>query len=136
MADSVSKTAALSSPPTKKAKSSAAGGGDDVFDVVRVNACSSVGLACRLGSTEWLKQLLAAGAPTDVRDNRGWTAVHEAAYSNHVDCLRLVLGSFVLCPLLFSPGPQAEAKSTTRGCVRKFVSPPPPLSRSRGELEG
>ncbi len=39
---------------------------------------------------------------------------------------------------VFSPGPQAEAKSTTRGCVRRCVSlfPPPPLSRSREELEG
>uniref|UniRef100_A0A914XV37 Uncharacterized protein n=1 Tax=Plectus sambesii TaxID=2011161 RepID=A0A914XV37_9BILA len=56
-----------------------------------LNRCSNVGLACRVGDCESLRRLLESGAPADVRDNRGWYPVHEAAYGLHADCINLLI---------------------------------------------
>ena len=76
------------------------------FDYARIERCSSVGIACRLGLHEQLVRLLAdgnvlqlpqennadiSGAEIVVRDNRGWTGAHEAAFSGHGDCLATLL---------------------------------------------
>jgi ankyrin repeat/SOCS box protein 3 len=56
-----------------------------------IPACSNVGLACRLGDVDTVTRLIAAGAPVDVADNRGWLPIHEAVYSLHKECARIVL---------------------------------------------
>ena len=38
-----------------------------------------------------LRKLLKKGRSIDVADNRGWMPIHEAAYHNSVECLRLLI---------------------------------------------
>uniref|UniRef100_A0A8C7WXQ3 Ankyrin repeat and SOCS box containing 3 n=1 Tax=Oryzias sinensis TaxID=183150 RepID=A0A8C7WXQ3_9TELE len=63
-----------------------AGGGhlNDFFSGMDFTACyadtvSSVAAAARAGRAGRLRALLGGGCPIDSRDNRGWTALHEAA---------------------------------------------------------
>ncbi|GAB6019564.1 hypothetical protein CHUAL_001137 [Chamberlinius hualienensis] len=51
---------------------------------------SSVADACRKGDTETLKVLLSM-YPLDLRDNRGWIPLHEAAANNRLECLKILL---------------------------------------------
>ncbi|XP_066468012.1 ankyrin repeat and SOCS box protein 3 isoform X2 [Tiliqua scincoides] len=53
--------------------------------------CSAVGLAAREGDATRLKKLIKQGYSVDVRDNRGWMAIHEAAFHNRSECLKLLL---------------------------------------------
>lgn len=53
--------------------------------------CSAVGLAARDGDATYLKKLIKQGYSVDVRDNRGWMAIHEAAFHNRSECLKLLL---------------------------------------------
>ncbi|XP_077190522.1 ankyrin repeat and SOCS box protein 3 isoform X2 [Paroedura picta] len=53
--------------------------------------CSAVGLAAREGNVKHLKKLIKQGYSVDVPDNRGWMAIHEAAFYNKSDCLKLLL---------------------------------------------
>lgn len=53
--------------------------------------CSAVGLTAREGNVKHLKKLIKQGYSVDVRDNRGWMAIHEAAFYNKSDCLKLLL---------------------------------------------
>ncbi|XP_054842458.1 ankyrin repeat and SOCS box protein 3 [Eublepharis macularius] len=55
--------------------------------------CSAVGLAAREGNVKCLKKLIKQGYSVDVPDNRGWMAIHEAAFYNKSDCLKLLLGA-------------------------------------------
>ncbi|XP_006873616.1 PREDICTED: ankyrin repeat and SOCS box protein 3 [Chrysochloris asiatica] len=57
------------------------------------NTCSAVGLAAREGNVKVLRKLLKKGCSVDVADNRGWMPIHEAAYHNSVECLRLLIHS-------------------------------------------
>ncbi|XP_078005643.1 ankyrin repeat and SOCS box protein 3 isoform X4 [Phascolarctos cinereus] len=57
------------------------------------DTCSAVGLAAREGNVKTLRKLLKKGCSVDVADNRGWMPIHEAAYHNSVECLRLLIRS-------------------------------------------
>ncbi|XP_061162485.1 ankyrin repeat and SOCS box protein 3-like [Saccostrea echinata] len=61
------------------------------FSEAYSETCSSVGLAARLGDLVSLQNLIWQGKPYDVRDNRGWTAIHEAAYAGNSGCLEFLL---------------------------------------------
>lgn len=53
--------------------------------------CSAVGLAAREGNIKLLKKLIKKGYSIDVPDNRGWMAIHEAAFQNKNECLKLLI---------------------------------------------
>ncbi|XP_033000968.1 ankyrin repeat and SOCS box protein 3 isoform X3 [Lacerta agilis] len=53
--------------------------------------CSAVGLAAREGNAKQLKKLIKQGYSVDVPDNRGWMAIHEAAFHNAAECLKLLI---------------------------------------------
>uniref|UniRef100_F6X8R1 Ankyrin repeat and SOCS box protein 3 n=1 Tax=Equus caballus TaxID=9796 RepID=F6X8R1_HORSE len=55
------------------------------------DTCSTVGLAAREGNLKVLRKLLKKGHSVDVADNRGWMPIHEAAYHNSVECLRMLI---------------------------------------------
>ncbi|XP_075856878.1 ankyrin repeat and SOCS box protein 3 isoform X5 [Microcebus murinus] len=55
------------------------------------DTCSTVGLAAREGNVKVLRKLLRKGRSIDVADNRGWMPIHEAAYHNSVECLRMLI---------------------------------------------
>ncbi|MBZ3880416.1 Ankyrin repeat and SOCS box protein 3 [Sciurus carolinensis] len=55
------------------------------------DTCSTVGLAAREGNVKILRKLLKKGRSIDVADNRGWMPIHEAAYHNSVECLRMLI---------------------------------------------
>ncbi|XP_077628482.1 ankyrin repeat and SOCS box protein 3 isoform X2 [Crocuta crocuta] len=55
--------------------------------------CSTVGLAAREGNVKVLRKLLRKGHSVDVADNRGWMPIHEAAYHNSVECLRMLINA-------------------------------------------
>ncbi|XP_007475347.1 ankyrin repeat and SOCS box protein 3 isoform X2 [Monodelphis domestica] len=57
------------------------------------DTCSAIGLAVREGNVKTLRKLLKKGYSVDVADNRGWMPIHEAAYHNSVECLRLLIRS-------------------------------------------
>lgn len=50
-----------------------------------------VGLAAREGNVKVLRKLLKKGLSVDVADNRGWMPIHEAAYHNSIECLRMLI---------------------------------------------
>ncbi|PSN48739.1 hypothetical protein C0J52_08914 [Blattella germanica] len=54
-------------------------------------ALSQLGYAARMGDTFNVCKLLKQNRRIDIADNRGWNAIHEAAYGGHVDCLELLL---------------------------------------------
>ncbi|XP_023388639.1 ankyrin repeat and SOCS box protein 3 isoform X2 [Pteropus medius] len=55
------------------------------------DTCSMVGLAAREGNVKILRKLLKKGCSIDVADNRGWMPIHEAAYHNSIECLRMLI---------------------------------------------
>ncbi|XP_058134543.1 ankyrin repeat and SOCS box protein 3 isoform X3 [Dasypus novemcinctus] len=55
------------------------------------DTCSAVGLAARQGNVKVLRKLLKKGRSVDVADNRGWMPIHEAAYHNSIECLRMLI---------------------------------------------
>ncbi|XP_019517631.1 PREDICTED: ankyrin repeat and SOCS box protein 3 [Hipposideros armiger] len=55
------------------------------------DTCSTVGLAAREGNVKVLRKLLKKGRSIDVADNRGWMPIHEAAYHNSIECLRMLI---------------------------------------------
>ncbi|KAB0366219.1 hypothetical protein FD754_010375 [Muntiacus muntjak] len=61
------------------------------FTEAYADTCSTVGLAAREGNVKVLRKLLKKGRSIDVADNRGWMPIHEAAYHNSVECMRLLI---------------------------------------------
>ncbi|XP_036118049.1 ankyrin repeat and SOCS box protein 3 isoform X2 [Molossus molossus] len=59
------------------------------------DTCSTVGLAAREGNVKVLRKLLKKGRSVDVADNRGWMPIHEAAYHNSIECLRMLIHAAV-----------------------------------------
>lgn len=59
-------------------------------DYNRVAHTVTVGVACRLGHTELVRQLLVAGHGT-FPDDRNWWPIHEAAYGLHYECCKLLI---------------------------------------------
>lgn len=57
------------------------------------DTCSAVALAVRKGECRLLRRLLRKGHSVDVKDNRGWNALHEAAAAGHAQCVRLLLSA-------------------------------------------
>lgn len=55
------------------------------------DSCSPVGAAAREGDCELLYRLIQEGKPMDVRDNRGWSPLHEAAAHNSAKCMKVLL---------------------------------------------
>ncbi|XP_008580826.1 PREDICTED: ankyrin repeat and SOCS box protein 3 isoform X2 [Galeopterus variegatus] len=55
------------------------------------DTCSTVGLAAREGNVKVLRKLLKKGRSVNVADNRGWMPIHEAAYHNSIECLRMII---------------------------------------------
>nr|XP_033794439.1 ankyrin repeat and SOCS box protein 3 [Geotrypetes seraphini] len=56
-----------------------------------LDTCSAVGLAARKGDAKHLQKLIKQGRSIDVRDNRGWMPIHEAAFHDSSKCLRLLI---------------------------------------------
>ncbi|XP_072031055.1 dynein axonemal heavy chain 12-like [Amphiura filiformis] len=53
--------------------------------------CSSVGHAARIGNVSALTKLIQSGSSVDVKDNRGWTPLHEAAAHGQLKCVQLLI---------------------------------------------
>ncbi|XP_062979899.1 ankyrin repeat and SOCS box protein 3 [Elgaria multicarinata webbii] len=83
--------------------------------------CSAVGLAAREGNAKLLKKLIKRGYSVDVPDNRGWMPIHEAAFHNASECLKLLIHA--------APSDNYIRSKTFEG------SCPIHLSASRGSLE-
>lgn len=47
--------------------------------------------ACRLGKLDQIKELLAAGANTNTKDNAGWTPLHEVVQNGQLELVQLLL---------------------------------------------
>ncbi|XP_069117030.1 ankyrin repeat and SOCS box protein 3-like [Argopecten irradians] len=62
------------------------------------DTCSSVGMAARMGDLGRVQDLVWHGKPVDVRDNRGWTPIHEAAFHGQSGCLEFLLRQDVVDP--------------------------------------
>ncbi|XP_054624477.1 ankyrin repeat and SOCS box protein 3-like isoform X2 [Dunckerocampus dactyliophorus] len=54
---------------------------------------SSVAAAARVGCRRRLRRLIREGRSVDCPDNRGWTALHEAAAAGSVGCLKEILSA-------------------------------------------
>ncbi|XP_014785902.1 ankyrin repeat and SOCS box protein 3 [Octopus bimaculoides] len=61
------------------------------FSEAYADTCSTIGAAARVGDVCALQTLLTQGRPVDVRDNRGWEPLHEAAFWNNTGCLQVLL---------------------------------------------
>lgn len=61
------------------------------FDVPDHFLLTSLALAARNGDFVSLKNLLSKGRRADIKDNRGWNALHEAAFSGACNCVELLL---------------------------------------------
>ena len=48
-------------------------------------------IACRLGNTQGVSILLSWGADCNIKNARGYSALHAAVESNQIDCIRLLL---------------------------------------------
>ena len=59
--------------------------GARAFPFARPPPQCALGEACRCGFNEMAKLLLERGAPKDAQNRLGWTALHEAAFHNHVE---------------------------------------------------
>ena len=57
------------------------------------DAVSSVAAAARSGCRERVRRLIAEGCVIDSRDNRGWTALHEAAAAGAKECVREIVSA-------------------------------------------
>uniref|UniRef100_A0AAY4EZQ2 SOCS box domain-containing protein n=1 Tax=Denticeps clupeoides TaxID=299321 RepID=A0AAY4EZQ2_9TELE len=57
------------------------------------DTCSALALAARQGDARQVQRLLKLGYSGDVKDNRGWNALHEAAASASSECARLLLNA-------------------------------------------
>lgn len=55
------------------------------------DTCSAVALAAREGKGRRVQKLIQRGFAVDVKDNRGWNALHEAAAAGSAECVRLLL---------------------------------------------
>uniref|UniRef100_A0A8C1GRU1 Ankyrin repeat and SOCS box containing 3 n=2 Tax=Cyprinus carpio TaxID=7962 RepID=A0A8C1GRU1_CYPCA len=55
------------------------------------DTCSAVAVAAREGKGRRVQKLIQRGFAVDVKDNRGWNALHEAAAEGHVQCVELLL---------------------------------------------
>ncbi|XP_027033585.2 LOW QUALITY PROTEIN: ankyrin repeat and SOCS box protein 3 [Tachysurus fulvidraco] len=64
-----------------------------IFTECYQDTCSAVALAARRGDYRLLQRLLKNGQSVDVKDNRGWCALHEAAAGGHAQCVRLLLSA-------------------------------------------
>ncbi|XP_053101554.1 ankyrin repeat and SOCS box protein 3 isoform X2 [Hemicordylus capensis] len=65
------------------------------FTEAYTDRCSAVGLAAREGNVTRLKKLIKQGCSVDVPDNRGWLAIHEAAFHNRSECLKVLIHAAV-----------------------------------------
>nr|XP_057921882.1 ankyrin repeat and SOCS box protein 3 isoform X2 [Doryrhamphus excisus] len=63
------------------------------FTECYVDTVSSVAAAARVGCRRRLRRLIREGRSVDCPDNRGWTALHEAAASGSVGCLKEILSA-------------------------------------------
>lgn len=61
------------------------------------DTCSAVALAAREGKGRQVQRLIQRGFAVDVRDNRGWNPLHEAAAAGSADCVRRLLSAAVNC---------------------------------------
>ncbi|KAK7918729.1 hypothetical protein WMY93_010013 [Mugilogobius chulae] len=61
------------------------------FSEVYRDSVGSVSAAARSGSLVRVRDLIRSGHSLDVRDNRGWTCLHEAAAQGHKGCVREIL---------------------------------------------
>uniref|UniRef100_A0A671SXC6 Ankyrin repeat and SOCS box protein 3-like n=1 Tax=Sinocyclocheilus anshuiensis TaxID=1608454 RepID=A0A671SXC6_9TELE len=61
------------------------------------DTCSAVALAAREGKGRRVQKLIQRGFAVDVKDNRGWSALHEAAAAGSAECVRLLLTAAVNC---------------------------------------
>lgn len=68
-------------------------------------------LACRLGKTEKVIELLKQGANTNTKDNAGWTPLHEVVQSGRLDLVKLLLqyNALINVPGVFNETPLHEA---------------------------
>ncbi|XP_024140657.1 ankyrin repeat and SOCS box protein 3 isoform X1 [Oryzias melastigma] len=63
------------------------------FTACYEDTVSSVAAAARAGRAERVRALLGGGCRIDSRDNRGWTALHEAAAAGSRACVREILAA-------------------------------------------
>ncbi|XP_029449277.1 ankyrin repeat and SOCS box protein 3 isoform X2 [Rhinatrema bivittatum] len=85
------------------------------------DACSVVGLAARKGDIKCLQRLIKQGWSVDVADNRGWMPIHEAAFHDSSECLRLIIHAASSNAYVKSKtfeGETALHLSAKRGCVK------------------
>ncbi|XP_060577760.1 ankyrin repeat and SOCS box protein 3-like [Ruditapes philippinarum] len=61
------------------------------FQEAYPDTSSSVAAAALSGDNKLLKRLIRSGKAVDVKDNRGWQPVHEAAFHGNIACLKEIL---------------------------------------------
>jgi hypothetical protein len=66
------------------------------FNEANPYAASRLALAARVGNENLVTKLLKKGSlkkgsPVELKDNRGWNAIHEAVGANQIGCLKLLL---------------------------------------------
>ncbi|KAG9267996.1 ankyrin repeat and SOCS box protein 3 [Astyanax mexicanus] len=61
------------------------------------DTCSTIAVAARHGDCRQIQRLLRRGYSVDVKDNRGWNALHEAAAAGSSQCVRLLLTAAASC---------------------------------------
>lgn len=67
------------------------------FTECYADSCSAVALAARDGKSRRVQKLIRRGFAVDVKDNRGWNALHEAAAAGTAGCVRLLIPAAVNC---------------------------------------
>uniref|UniRef100_A0A8C8RDG0 Ankyrin repeat and SOCS box containing 3 n=1 Tax=Pelusios castaneus TaxID=367368 RepID=A0A8C8RDG0_9SAUR len=86
--------------------------------------CSSVGLAAKEGNVKRLRKLIKQGYSVDVPDNRGWMPIHEAAFNNSSECLKLLINAAPSDNYIKSKtyeGTCALHLSANRGCLESVT---------------
>ncbi|XP_055006207.1 ankyrin repeat and SOCS box protein 3 [Boleophthalmus pectinirostris] len=61
------------------------------FSEVYSDSVGSISAAARSGSLVRVRDLVQSGLSLDVKDNRGWTCLHESAAQGHKGCVREIL---------------------------------------------
>ena len=62
--------------------------GQGEANVSDTNTIDTIFQAARENRPDVVKQLIEEGTPVRAIDNRGWTALHHAAFLGHTECVR------------------------------------------------